>query len=256
MTVVLKALLIDGSMTIALEELEASLRPEIEFEYLDSVNTVHKAIQYHMDMDFQLCFIGDKFPPGEVTSFFSDFKKLQKGEGCVFVQLRDQVSASFDQRSLVSLGFNAVVSKKGTAEDKKVLDEVLQPFILQVEYQEIKSGLTNIVENLMREIDKVALERKRGKDIPLNSIYADHLRSSSEKFSQLQEDYLEKLVDRVEKAVPFSSPKLEIPETITKKNLPHLSRTTYAGQSHRVFDKLLKMHGKKGSDKDSEESSD
>ena len=229
----------------ALEELDSRLQPEILFEYLDVVNSVHKAIQYHMDMDFQLCFIGDKFPTAEVNSFFADYQKLAKKTHCVFVQFRQTLAIDFDRGSLKKIGFDTVISLQGNSEDKAALVNALQAYILQEEYKEVLGGLPDVVENLMKEVDKIALEKKRGKNKSLNTIYSDHLKASAQKFENLHQDYIDKLTQVTDDAEPFTTAELQVPEDVIEKKLPHLRKKGYDGQSHRVFDRLLKLHGDK-----------
>jgi hypothetical protein len=244
MPIELKALIIDSSMS-ALEELEASMQPEITFEYLDVVNTVHKAIQYHMDMDFQLCLIGDSFPTAEVDSFFNDYKKLNKTSFCLFVQFRPHLPPNFDRNSLAIKGFDTIISLQGTKEDKDTLIKIIEPYFLEKEYQEIKGGLTDVVDYLMQEVDKIALEKKRGKEKDMSTIFSEHLKDSARKFENLHEDYIDKLAEVTNNSEPFTSTDIDVPDEIISKKLPHLSKEGYKGQSHRVFDKLLKLHGDK-----------
>jgi hypothetical protein len=244
MTTTLNGLILDTQM-FALEELDAALQPEIQFEYLDIVNSVHKAIQYHMDMDFQICLISEQFPREELKSFFADYEKLAKKSVCVFVQFRDHLNADFERTSLKNIGFSTVITKNGTKDDKDALEIALKEYWNQKEYEEILGGLPDVVGYLMGEIDKIALEKKRGKDKDLSTIFSDHLKDSSKKFDGLRQDYLEKLIETSDNAQAFKTTKLDVPENVVSKQLPGLTKEGYKGQSHRVFNKLLNIHGDK-----------
>ena len=244
MALELKALVIDSSMS-ALEQLESKLQPEFEFEYIDIVNNVHKAIQYHIDMDFQLCLIGDKFPPAELNSFFTDYGKLQKENSCIFIQFRERLDLQFDRTLLTKTGFQTIISLQCDADDKAELLKALRPMLLKKEYEEVLTGLPDIVDNLMKEIDKIALEKKRGKDKSLSRIYSEHLKDSADKFTNLHQDYIEKLIKTADGAPPFERTKLKVPDKVIGRKLPNLQPTRYTGQSHRVFDRLRRLHGEK-----------
>ena len=142
-------------------------------------------------------------------------------------------------------GFDTIISQSGTKEDKAAIMKVLEPYFLEKELQEVRSDLPEVVEYIMQEVDKIALEKKRGKEKDLNTIFSDHVKAAAKKFDVIQDDYLEKLIKVTDKAEPFTSTELEVPEKIITKKLPHLSKDGYKGQSHRVFDKLLKLHGDK-----------
>ena len=244
----LKGLILDTQM-FALEELDNALQPEIVFEYLDLVNSAHKAIQYHIEMDFQICLISEKFPIDDVRTFFTDYKKIQKKSLCVFVQFRDHVNADFERTSLKNMGFSTIISKKGTPEDKEALELALKEYWNYEEYKEILGGLPDVVGYLMGEVDKIALEKKRGKEKDLSTIFSDHLKDSSKKFDGLRQDYLDKLIETADAAPAFETTELAVPDNIVTKQLPHLSKEGYKGQSHRVFNKLLNLHGQKSDKK-------
>lgn len=246
----LKGLLIDSSSAL-LEELEKAFGPDIEFDYLDCVNSVHKAITYHMDMDFNICFFGESFPVAEVKIFHEDYKKLNKKTPCVFVQLRDAIPIDFDRTSLKEEGFDTVVTLKGDFRDKNALWDVLKLLIDKSDRDETLKDLDSIVENLMSEVDRVAKERKRGSKAKLGKVWSGYIQDKSKKFKDITEKFYDKLADASAESDPFAATKVAIPDEVLAKNLPHLYRERYKGQSHRVWEKLLNKHGV--SDKNSKE---
>jgi hypothetical protein len=242
MTFTIKGLFINSSLT-ALDEFKQAMAPEIDFEHLDVVSSVLKAVQYQMESEFQLCIISENIPAAEVESFFNDFKKLDKKTPCVFAQYRQAVAPDFERASMKNRGFDTVISVQHSSEDKEALLEALQPYLLQREFDELKAELPEVIEFLMNSISKVAIEKKRGKDKALSTVFSRYLRSSHEKFENFMELYTEQLLVSIEKARPITSIDMEVPHDVVTKNLPHLHKKGYGGHSHRVFDRMLKAHG-------------
>lgn len=226
-----------------MEEIQTAYSSEFEFDELDFVNTVHKAIQAHMGSDFNVCFVGERFNTTELQSFFTDFKKLKKENTCIFVQVRDKVDLDFDRDSLHAIGFETVISKIADHRDKTALWAALKKIIDRKEHLDTLGKLDSIIDNLTEEIDKVALERKRGAKVRLSTIYASYLRDSAGKFKGLADEFYQRLVGTTEDSTPFETTTVTIPDKVLAKNLPHLKKDTYKGQSHRVWEKLLSKHG-------------
>jgi hypothetical protein len=240
----LKGLIIDQE-TSSLEALDAALQPDVVFEYLDVVNSVHKAVQYHIDMDFDICFISEKFPAAEVKSFFSDYEKLEKKIPCIFIQFREKCDFDLDRESLQSQGFAAIISYAGDHKDKEYLWKALKPLINKQGYQEAVSELDSVVNKLLNEVDKIARERKRGKNKKLNNIVGRYLQDTSTEFENLKQAYLDKLIKETEEAEAFEPTEVVIPDAILDKKLPELKKDGYKGQSHRVHVKVESQHADK-----------
>jgi hypothetical protein len=238
----LKGLIIDKTSE-SLELLEAALNPDVVFEYIDLVNTVHKAIEYHMDMVFDLCFISEEFPEDEVKSFFTDFAKLEKKDPCVFIQFRKTCDIDLDRESLKSAGFAAIISTTGDHKDKEYLWKALKPFLNRRKYAEAVEELDSVVEKLLTEVDRIALEHKRGKKKKLNNVVSRYLQDTSQEFEKIKEVYMDKLLEESINSAAFEPIKVDVPEDVLGKKLPHLYKDGYKGQSHRVSSKVNDLHG-------------
>lgn len=238
----LKGLIMDKNSG-SLDELEACLKPDVEFEYLDLVTSIHKALEYHMEMDFQLCLIADTFPVNEVNSFLRDYDKLQKNPRCIFVQYKNTVDLDFNRDSLVSYGITTVISKTGDHKDKTALWNALKPLISKFEKKEIADSLDTMIDHLLTEVDRVAQDRKRGVTTKLHSVWGQHIADSSKKYEGLDQDFYNKLIKSTNESEPFSVTEIEVPEAVLGKNLPHLSKSNYKGRSNRVWNMLLNKHG-------------
>ena len=242
MELALKGLLVDKQGS-SVEELEECLKPDLHFEYCNQVNSVHKALEKYMEGEYNVCFISSTFPEEEVREFIKDYEKVKKEMPCVFIQLRDTLSLEFDRSSVERIGFATVVSKIGDHRDKDALWEALKPLIELLEKQSTQADVTRAVDSLMGDIDKVAKQRKRGAKAKLSTIYSGFVDDETTKNPELLEEYFETLVETAEEAKPFTAVKIEVPENILKKNLPNLEKDKYTGASHRVWDKLLDLHG-------------
>lgn len=238
----LNGLIIDKHQD-SLEELPASFKEEIEFDFVDSVNTFLKALEYHMDMEFQICLISDSFPLDEITGFLRDYEKLGRKQRCIFVQFRNRVDIEYRRESLQPVGIATVISKAGDDYDRAALLSALEPIIAELEQKELEASLESIVGHLMEEVDKVAQDRKRGAKTKLSQVYAKHIADSAKKYERIVADYFDKLAVSTQDAEPFTVTELEVPESILTKNLPHLSKAKYKGASNRVWNMLLQKHG-------------
>ena len=242
MHIELKGLIIDKTSE-SLELLEAALNPDIVFEYIDLVNTVNKAVEYHMGMEFELCLISEEFSIEEVKSFFADFAKLGKKEPCLFIQFRKNCDIELDRESLKSVGFATIISTAGDHKDKECLWKALKPFLNQRKYAEVVEELDSVVEKLLNEVDRIALEHKRGKKKKFNNVVSRYLQDTSKEFEKIKEVYLEKLLEESNNAAAFEPSKVEVPDDILDKKLPHLYKDGYKGQSYRVSSKVHEIHG-------------
>lgn len=242
MTLQLKGLIIDKHSQ-AHEELQEALRPDVEFGYVDVVNTFHKALEYHIDMEFHVCLIGEAFPMNEINGFLRDYDKLNRDPRCIFVQIKKHVEAEYKRDSLVAYGITTVISKDGDESDRAALTKALQPVIITFEKKEISDSLDSMINHLLDQVDKAAQDMKRGVPRCLHSVYGKHIAESSEKYQGLDQDFYKKLIESTSEAKPFAVSELAMPENILNKNLPHLSKSKYKGRSNRVWNMLLNKHG-------------
>ena len=242
----LVTLIIDQRADLA-EALTTALRPEVELDEIDYTSSVHRAIQSHIQVDYNVCFISDKFPIEDLQTFFDDFKKLEKKaeHACVFIQVKEKIADDFDPEPLKALGFTAFITRKGTFQDKESVREALHDFFHEKEVETRTFNTSKALNVWLGEIDRVARDKRRGKESKMNTIAAEGISRETEYDEEVLKRYYDELEKRTEDAAPEESTHIEVPENVMKRDLPKLEQNKYVGASSRVWNKLLKMHGVK-----------
>lgn len=233
-------------------ELLKALAPEVKFPASEIVPTVLKGVQSMSEDTFSVCFIEDSFPIGELEVFFNDVKGLGKLDSCVFVQVRPTVLPDTHRGSLSYLGFSTIISNKGTEDDRQALVKALKSCFHKHEVKIRKVDVSSVMGKLLKKIDEAADDVRRGRPTKnLDIIPAELVELHTEFDPEILESYFSTLQDAADKAKPLEIESLEVPDTVLGKQLPGLSKKTYIGASHRVWDKLARKHGKKISKKQS-----
>ncbi len=238
--------LIVGKDPEAATGLLKALEPEVKFPASEIVPSVLKAVETIADDTFSVCFIEDSFPMGELETFFKDIKGMGKLETCVYVQIRNVLAPDAHRGSLQHMGFSTIVSSKGTEADREALVKALKSCFHDREVKVRKIDVSSIMDKLLKKIDQAADDVRRGRKVEsLDIIPAELVELHTEFDPEVLEGYFSSLAEATEKAKPVQIERLEVPDTVLGKNLPGLSKDTYVGASHRVWDKLSTKHGKK-----------
>lgn len=241
---VIKTLVVD-SVNGSAEELSKILRPEIEFAESEQVSSLYKALQALDDCYFGLCLISEMYGQNDLDVFFNDIKRLQKNKGCLFVQVRELIPENFDRSSLSDTGFPTIISRKGTFGDKEAL---LAAYNSLVHAKEVRKKITDVktsMDLLLHELDRVADDRKRGRQTKFNSVPGNLVSGHTMFDPEVLDNFFEKL-EATAAAMPAEEiEKLDIPEKLLKEGLPGLSKEVYQGVSRRVWQRLKKKYGVK-----------
>ena len=239
---VLSALIVEKTSEAA-EAFTSAYGAEFLFEPCDFTNTLHRAVQSLIETEFLVCFIGDHFTPDELASFFRDVHKIDRKNACVYVQVRNTIAPDFDRSSVVPIGFKTAISPAATHKDKEVLTEAVKEFLFETEVAKRVIDVDKATKLLLKEIDMVAKERKRGANKTFSGIAAEFITLQTEFAGEVLDKYFTQLTDKTEKAAPQKIFTIAVPASILSKNLPKLEHDKYTGVSHRVWDKLLNKHG-------------
>ena len=213
------------------------------FELVEFTSSLRKAINSIVEEEFEICFISHAFPLDDVRAFFVDYGNIEKRSGCGFVQVHPEIKPETDIVGPQTLGFHAVVSEKGTHDDKEQLTEALQEFLFEAEIVKRKYNVDSALNVVLRKIDTAARDLKRGIKKKIDSLPAEFIEIQTEFDQEVLEGYFEKLETKTEDAEPENAQKLNVPEAILKKDLPKLDKNRYMGASNRVWKKLLRKHG-------------
>jgi len=227
-------------------ELLKSLAPEVKFPASEIVPTVLKGVQSMAEDSFSVCFIEDSFSISDLEIFFKDIKGLGKLDTCVFVQVRPTLAPDAHRGSLNHMGFSTIISNKGTDLDREALVKALKTCFHGQEVKTRKIDVRSIMDKLLKKIDEAADDVRRGRpNKSLDIIPAELVELHTEFDPEVLEGYYSALQEATDKSKPIEIESLEVPESVLGKNLPGLSKQTYIGASHRVWDKLARKHGKK-----------
>ena len=238
----LRALVVDKKPALS-KELKRALLPEIEFLFIDFANSVRRAILSQSDESYNVCFISDVFTDEEVEMFFADIVKLGRQNACLFVKVVGELDPDFDRASLREKGFTTVITNKGTHNDKESLNEVFQEFLAESEVERKVRNVDDVMSLLVREIDKVAKDRKRGIDRKFNTISIDYIAEETTFHEDVLMEYFTALGNKTQQTPEKLYNRLAVPENVVSRDLPNLKDGTYTGVSQRVWDKLTAKYG-------------
>lgn len=221
------------------------LWPDIQFTSFDRVGRVNEAFQKHMMTEFNICFISDKLTE-PLDGFFTDIKTLGRDRSCVFVRIRSGATPDSEEHAPsqeIESGFQLAVHEQPSAAQHKELKEKLGVVWRKMEIGRRTNDIDGSVDLLMRLIDDAAVQRKRGRSVPLQHGVTSLMRMHAEFDSQIFDEFLNRLSVSLEKAAPETKRLKSIPLPILKKSLPNLSEEGYLGASNRVFRMLVDRFG-------------
>lgn len=208
-----------------------------------STRTLHKAIQSHLEEDYDVCMIWEDYNTEELQSFFKDYEKLGKRKFCLFLQVKKTIPEEFDQSKLKETGFLGAVSPHANFADREYFETILQDNSYDKEIYRRKIDVTDALAVALREIDRVARDTKRGRATKFNTLSLDFISMQTEFDQQILDKYFQELSHKTEEAAPEEVFQVQIPDKVLKRQLPNLSENNYTGASDRVWKKLKKRYG-------------
>jgi len=213
--------------------------------HMEPAPNLTELLQLHINEHYDLCFLTDDLPQEHLATFINDYRKLERGESCVFAQLRDKVEADFKRTSLNEIGFTTVVSRLISQGDVIALQHALH---MRGRYAKIQEKIANVegaIQLLIKEVDKLSAQKRRGRK-PLFKTVSGNFISGETKFDEtVLTKYYDQLIAQTEKLAPPEATKIVVPEELLKKNLPGMTEDGYVGSSERVWKKLLRSFGLK-----------
>ncbi|NLF24268.1 MAG: hypothetical protein GX589_01235 [Deltaproteobacteria bacterium] len=240
----LRALMVDQNSG-ADRNLAEALLPEISLTETNLTNTTHNALQAILEGEFHLCFVSDKVPPKEAEMFIRDVSSLKRKQECIFIQVRDQLPADFDRTSLKDMGFQCIISKTCSHDDKTILKNALQEYFHSCEIKRRVQNVDHAMKMALGEIDRAAENVRRGRKPDGHKLSLNFVTNQTEFDHCVLDEYYTTLEKKVEDSKPADAAELEIPSEVLRRALPCLSSKFYSGASHRVWKKLTKRYGKK-----------
>lgn len=225
------------------EAVACAMLPNITFETLDSCDSFHKALQKNFSETYDVCVVSDDFAVKDISAFISDIKKLEHGKDCIFIQIRKDVHAGSDRTSLTDVGIDSIISRALDESDKEAFEKAMAVRMHMAEIQERVRDLKPAISLMMKEIDDVARDRKRGINRSLSTIAGDLVKMAYDFSDKVMEGYVDTLSEKTKEAAPETASKLEVPDKVLKRNLPKLTEESYKGASSRVWKRLLNKFG-------------
>ena len=120
-----------------------------------------------------VCVISSVFEPDALNEFFSDYKKLGKEWACVFIKLIDSIPDDYDETPDLAMGFGATISRAGTFKDREKLTKALEPILRRTKVYKKIEDVQDALRLIFTELDRVARERKRGRETEFNTLVMD-----------------------------------------------------------------------------------
>jgi len=243
MTVTQIAALVVGPNSDEAQDFLRALQPDVQFAASDFTATLRKAVITHSEDNFEICFVCETFAEEDVTGFFNDMRQMGKDKTCLFVKLCNSLPEEFDRASLAPLGFGTVISAKGTAADKEALQSALQNRFHVKEVRQRKVNVDDMMESLLKEIDRAASDHRRGVHRKMIAIPMDGIEIDTEFDMAVLDSYFESLHKKTEGAAPRTIERLEVPDEVLRRALPGLTKEGYKGASQRVWELLSAKYG-------------
>lgn len=222
------------------------LAPELRFNKTEQTNSIMDAFKRHSATKYHACFITDSEAfAKDLESFFRDIRTMGRHKECVFVQARStKISKDLNRAPLVAMGFQAFLSPIITPDEKKDLLQRMAGVMQQRDMLSQLEELDSFVNYMLKEIDNVSQERKRGRTLPLNNSMKNFVSLTSESNQHLIDHYYQKLIDRSASWAPVQEYKLALPDEL-RNRLPGVTAEGYRGTSKRVLRRLNKAYGVK-----------
>ena len=160
MSASIRALILEQNAGWA-EKIMAGLGDKFTFAAFDNAPNLTEALQLHIDSWYSLCLLPDTLNAETVATFMADYSKLERQPGCVFVQVRPVIEATFDRTSLRDNGFTTVISRDINKADIAVLEQILHTRSVAEQIQEKIIDVESTIKLVLSEIDRAASEKRR-----------------------------------------------------------------------------------------------
>ena len=176
--------------------------------------------------------------------FFSDLKQIGKLNSIFLCQIKKAFPEGFDRESVKLLGFGATIRRQPTDSDKITLRELLTGFLEERELVRKCVDVVSAVKLILKEVDRVALDRKRGVDRQFSrNIVSAYMSEQVDFHQQVFDDFFKALDKYSAEAVPDKHVAVVVPNEVVKLGLPELDENGYQGVSQRVFGMLKEKFG-------------
>ena len=240
----MKALAIEKRENLA-QDLSSVLGPEIIFDGFDFTSSPLKAVKSHDEEEYQICFISEAFPTEDLGPFFDDIRAMNRDLGCIYVQVRETIEPGTDRTQLKELGVDFIVSRAGTQRDKEGIADCISEKLGNDEIKRRVLDVSSAMDVLLRQLDIAAENKKRGRadHMQLDKLAMDFIEMQTQFDQEVLQRYFQTLTKKAESAEPSIASALDVPKEILEKDLPKLSKHGYKGASHRVWQKLMQLHG-------------
>lgn len=240
-----RALYIDPNEARARDFVEGIKRLGYYFDYDIAPTPTHGLVKLQ-EGKYQVMFYAGDISRDELGLFVRDAARIDGVKDCIAFLLCDAPGPTEDTIASV-LGCAGVVGRQWIGSDQDKLREALAPLEKRLsEWEEVKEKFIDVhdaVQLLIREVDCVARDRKRGAGTNFNTIAPDFLEMMSEMSNDLKDRYYSELMTATKEIEPEGFNKLEVSEDILKRELPRLTKDSYSGVSRRVWTMLSKRFG-------------
>lgn len=240
---ILRALVMDDGSQLA-HKLRELIYPAFEIGAYQIVYTAHEALEALINEEYNICLLPDFTTREESDNLMSDYRKLEKELECDFIEVREFLPDDFDRSSLRKQGFASVISHAITADDIHAIEETLKHQVRAEKIIDKANGVKESLGLLLRDLDRTAADRKRGRETPLRSISSQFISTETAFDEKVLKKYFNALSDQSAAQEAPQADSISVPDNILKKGAPGLSRDRYTGASQRVWKKLIRLYGK------------
>lgn len=204
------------------------------------------ALEVARDGAYVVCLINESLEPDRVKTFCDDLMRMRRSGSSQTVQLCiNQVGASEAPEY-----FNAAITQLWSPDDRACMKKVLSAFSAVRTHAERLASIGKAMDLLLRQLDKTAAERKKGRKKRLARIASGFIDHQMNRYQELSREYVDTLEKLLKNAQPAEDVAITVPEAVLKRALPELKEDGYKGVSDRVSEWMTGRFGKKKGDAD------
>lgn len=212
----------------------------------DYASSIQSALEAHIAQSYDLCLVSQAYPNKEISIFLRDIQKLYSQDRqrlCPFIQYCAVLPKGFDPKESLQIGFSSVISEKLEQCDIDNIKTAIEDVAFVNQLNEHMNDVDWTMKMILKEVDRVSRERKRGREVEFNKIPLHFAADLVEFDPRVLSKYFETLSEQTEKRNKPGPSLVKIPAKVLERNLPKLLEDRYSGASSRVWNKLLKKYG-------------
>lgn len=249
----------DSALTLA-----NALGRFIKVNDVDYAGKVSHALEYLLEVEYIICMINAKvFKKADLRCLIEDSKKIcdAREYPCQFFLVYDPREGEIEFAPYRSMGFFSTLKrpygkqKEFVYSDIAHLKRALATIFHSAEVSNRSDTIERTMTSVLKEIDRVAKAKKRGRERKFNRTVIDYVTDLTSFDHEVLDTYFHALMRETGVAKPQEVIKLDLPRNLQGDLLPGVNEDgDYTGTSGRVYERLLVNYGVREDDTPSDDS--